>query len=217
MLEHFTIRSVVDLGCGDGTWLSVFHRAGVEEVQGYDGDHIDRSMLRIPAERFETADLSKPFRLSRRYDLACSLEVGEHLPQASADDLVSALVAAAPVVLFSAAIPRQGGCGHVNEQWQDWWAAKFATRGYVAIDLVRPLVWGDPEVAPWFQQNTIVYGDDANEEVARLAATHRPLRSLNCAHPAVYEGQEGARRALRTLARWPLRKMRSALRATRSG
>jgi hypothetical protein len=159
-------------------------------------------VLRILVDCFEPADLSKPLRLSRRYDLACSLEVGEHLPPASSDHLVSSLVTAAPVALFSAAIPRQGGFGHVNEQWQDWWAAKL---------------WGDPDVAPWFQQNTIIYGDETNEEVARAAAMHRRPRSLNCARPAVYEWQESARRALRTLARWPLLKMRRALRSTRSG
>jgi hypothetical protein len=150
--------------------LDAFRRAGIDDLRGYDRDYVGRSVLRILVDCFEPADLSKPLRLSRRYDLACSLEVGEHLPPASSDHLVSSLVTAAPVALFSAAIPRQGGFGHVNEQWQDWWAAKL---------------WGDPDVAPWFQQNTIIYGDETNEEVARAAAMHRRPRSLNCAHPAV--------------------------------
>jgi len=35
-------------------------------------------------------------------------------------------------VLFSAAIPNQGGTGHINEQWQEYWAEKFYANGFGA-------------------------------------------------------------------------------------
>lgn len=36
--------------------------------------------------------------------------------------------------------------GHVNEQWQSFWAEKFAARGYVAVDAIRPEIWDDPSI-----------------------------------------------------------------------
>ncbi|MER3452772.1 MAG: hypothetical protein C4321_03245, partial [Chloroflexota bacterium] len=124
--------SVLDVGCGTGTWLAAFRRLGIEDVFGIDGGEITPSMLEIPAACFARADLSRPFDLGRRFDLALCLEVGEHLPAGAADALVGSLTAHAPVVAFSAAIPFQGGAGHVNEQWPGWWAARFAERGFEA-------------------------------------------------------------------------------------
>src|SRR4051794_6556440 len=96
-------RSVIDVGCGQGTWLSVFAECGAPDVFGIDGDYVDARRFEIPAERFEPRDLSRPFELLRTFDLAVSLEVAEHLPAAAADDFVASLTRLAPVVLFSAA------------------------------------------------------------------------------------------------------------------
>jgi SAM-dependent methyltransferase len=149
--------SVVDFGCGVGTWLRAFREAGVADVLGLDGDHVDRGMLEIPAERFRAADLTAPPPLGRRFDLALCLEVGEHLPAAAAAPLVAELVAAAPCVLFSAAVPGQGGVHHVNEAWPSFWAERFAAHGYERLDPVRPRVWRDPAVRWWYKQNTYLF------------------------------------------------------------
>ena len=119
IFEFIQPKSVIDVGCGVGTWLSVFQAHGVEDVWGIDGDYIDKNVLEIPEEKFLTFDLKNPFKLSRQFDLVVSLEVGEHLPQECAETFVESLTQLAPVILFSAAIPFQGGTDHVNEQWQD--------------------------------------------------------------------------------------------------
>jgi hypothetical protein len=111
--------------------------------------------------------------IGRRFDLACSLEVAEHLSPSVADQLVLALVKAAPVVLFSAAIPRQGGTSHVNEQWASYWAEKFKRHGYVAIDCLRPALHGDRRVDWWYRQNALIYCVPE-----RCPAGHTPVRSL---------------------------------------
>ncbi len=116
-----------------------------------------RDLLCIPETMVRGWTLDRLTPLPRRFDLACSLEVAEHLPQAAAEDFVRLLVAAAPVVLFGAAIPGQGGPGHVNEQRQSWWAAKFARHGYVAVDCIRPAVWHVPDVEWYYAQNILVY------------------------------------------------------------
>src|ERR1700722_4661460 len=70
VLQMFHPASVVDVGCGDGTWLSVFLELGISERFGLDGDYVDRRQLQIPQDQFRATDLSSPFDLSRTFDLA---------------------------------------------------------------------------------------------------------------------------------------------------
>jgi SAM-dependent methyltransferase len=157
VLQLLPVRTVVDVGCGDGSWLAVFQKLGVAEILGIDGDYVDRDLLQIPKENFQAFDLTKPFDLGRVFDLALSLEVAEHLPVESAPAFVESLIRLAPIVLFSAAIPSQGGTHHVNEQWQDEWAALFARHGYLPIDFVRQRVWENEAVEWWYAQNTLLF------------------------------------------------------------
>ena len=174
VLELTGALSVVDVGCGPGTWLSVFRAHGVEDVLGIDGAYV--SNLEIPDDRFQAHDLSTPLSLERTFDLAVSLEVAEHLEPAAGAALVRSLVQLAPVVLFSAAVPGQLGEGHVNERWQGDWAADFAAHGFRPHDVVRPAVWDDPTVEWWYAQNTLVY--------ARAATLNGPEATLlSLAHP----------------------------------
>src|SRR5262249_11402135 len=116
-------QSVVDVGCGQGAWLRAFRRRGIADILGLDGPWIDQARLYFPADRFIALDVSEPVRLGRGFDLAVSLELAEHLRAEAAPTLIESLTTFAPVVLFSAAIPGQGGTGHVNEQWPDYWVS----------------------------------------------------------------------------------------------
>ncbi len=183
-------RSVVDVGCGVGTWLAEFKSAGIDDVLGIDGEYINRDELVIPREQFTSHDLTEPLALERRFDLAVCLEVAEHLPEEKAEALVASLVSLAPVVLFSAAIPFQGGNDHVNEQWPEYWQQRFAERNYVVIDCLREPLWRHKDVAPWYAQNLLVYVDrDRLADYPRLAdhfarAGENPRLSL--VHPEHY-------------------------------
>lgn len=151
------IRSMVDVGCGVGTWAKMFARCGVSEIFGLDGDYVNRLQLRIPQSAFIPWDLSKPIRLDHQCDLCISLEVAEHLPPERAESFVSDLTSLAPFVLFSAAVPGQGGANHLNEQWPDYWVALFAERGYRMLDCIRPRIWNDDGVEYWYRQNTFLF------------------------------------------------------------
>ena len=164
IFEFIQPKSVIDVGCGVGTWLSVFQAHGVEDVWGIDGDYVDKNAIEIPKERFLTFDLKSPFRFNRQFDLVVSLEVGEHLPNECAETFVDSLTKLAPVILFSAAIPFQGGTQHVNEQWQDYWVKHFQNKGYVAIDCIRNRVWENERVEFWYAQNILVF---AKREIGR--------------------------------------------------
>jgi SAM-dependent methyltransferase len=150
-------RSVIDVGCGTGDWLAVCRELGVADVYGVDGDWVTRDRLRIPADCFLAADLRRPVRLGRPFDLVVSLEVAEHLPADCAADFVASLTGLGPVVLFSAAAPFQGGVGHLNEQWPAYWAAHFARHGYVHVDCLRGRFWDNPRVCWWYAQNALLW------------------------------------------------------------
>jgi SAM-dependent methyltransferase len=188
LLSYVRPRSVADVGCGLGTWLKVFQQAGITDVVGYDGDYVDRAALLIEPSRFCPTDLRDEGWLERHFDLVISLEVAEHLPAECARSFVRRLTSAAPTVLFSAAIPGQTGTGHVNEQWQDYWRNLFFSEDFHPIDIIRPTVWGSPEVDFWYQQNTILYCS------ADFLAAHSNLKtvarraSLNLVHPVPFEG-----------------------------
>jgi SAM-dependent methyltransferase len=157
LLELSGAKSVIDVGCGTGAWLSVLAEQGVA-ITGIDGEYAIASGLLIPRDRFVPHDLKAPIPQSLgRFDLAMCLEVGEHLEKSRAASLVSELCSLAPMVAFSAAIPRQGGLDHINECWQSEWARLFEGQGFTAIDAVRPAIWTDTRVAMWYRQNLIVY------------------------------------------------------------
>lgn len=150
-------RSVVDLGCGVGNMLGVLHdHYGVHDVLGVDGDYVDRSMLRIPQDKFLPHDLSLPLALDRRFDLAITLEVAEHLDEPDAERFVDLLCSLSDQVMFSAAIPNQGGVHHVNEQWPQYWTRMFNQRGYAVVDAFRPVLWDNDEVEWWYRQNLLL-------------------------------------------------------------
>ena len=157
LIEACAPRSVIDLGCGVGTWLAVFMQHGVPDVRGIDGGAVGPDLLQIPADRFEQRDLSRPIEPGRGFDLALSLEVAEHLPPEAAEPFVATLVRLAPVVLFSAAIPNQGGISHVNERPQSYWAERFAVHDYVAIDVIRRRIWGREDIKAWYRQNLLLF------------------------------------------------------------
>ncbi len=182
--------SVVDVGCGTGAWLSVFSAHGIADIQGYDGAWVHGSDLMIPHEKFTAVDLTQPLPIRRRYDLALSLEVAEHLPRASAATFIEALTDLSDVVLFSAAVPGQGGTNHINEQWPDYWARYFQQRGYEVVDAIRLRVWEDQRVNWWYAQNTLLFvATDKLRQQPKLqnmqaAVSGLPLRLV---HPALYQ------------------------------
>ena len=188
VLQLLQPRSVVDVGCGTGTWLKVFEEQGVSDFCGLDGEYVDET-LEIPAERFVPADLRLGVKLDRRFDLAVSLEVAEHLPEESAAGFVQSLARLAPVVMFSAAIPHQGGIGHVNEQWPEYWQGLFGQCDYLAVDCVRPRIWEHPDVRVWYAQNTLLFVEraylDTHAELKRAYECTRD-RPLSIVHPTLF-------------------------------
>ncbi len=177
-------ESVVDVGCGVGPWAAAFMKAGVTDTLGVDGDYVDRSQLMIPPENFHPLDLSSVDGATsfRRFDLAISLEVAEHLDKSRAKHFVEFLTGLAPVIMFGAAVPGQGGRHHVNEQWPSYWVNLFDEAGYEAVDALRSRIWGMQDVPFWYQQNTLLF---FRKNVLLHTSERRYVPHL--VHPVLYQ------------------------------
>ncbi|MCU0309560.1 MAG: class I SAM-dependent methyltransferase [Acidimicrobiales bacterium] len=159
VLEFVSPARAIDVGCGTGDWLSALAGLTACDVIGLDGPYVPAELLAIPRSCFRPTDLTRPLTVDERFDLAMSIEVAEHLPPARAQGFVRELTALAPAVLFSAAIPQQGGVEHINERWQSYWIDAFASNGFEAWDVVRPALWHDRDVAFWCRQNLFLFVD----------------------------------------------------------
>lgn len=183
VMQLINPESVVDVGCGIGTWLSVFKKNGVRKIVGIDGSHVDREQLlfHIDEEEFMIRDLIEPLAVKQKFDLVVSLEVAEHLPEKVSDTFVKSLTQLGDHILFSAAIPHQGGDGHINEQWPLYWKTKFNLLDFEVYDCIRPRIWESLDVNWWYKQNIFMA---VNRDSKLLLDGKDEVRSL--VHPESY-------------------------------
>jgi hypothetical protein len=172
--EHLHVSSVVDIGSGRGVWVDEWRRSGIEDALGVDGDYISADRLVIPKECYAAFDLAKPIRLGRRFDLVQSLEVAEHIPAPKAEVFIDNLAAHGDVILFSAAVPGQGGEFHINEQSYEYWRGKFGLRGFETFDCIRPNIVDVREIEPWYRYNTFLYVHE--KALDRIPAAFRRMQ-----------------------------------------
>ena len=176
--------TVLDVGCGEGWWAQTFTDHGIDGF-GVDGDYVNSSPL---GDRFRRADLTKPLT-APAHSVALSLEVAEHLPLSRASSFVSDLCEIAPLVVFSAAVPGQGGTGHINEQWPKYWADHFTGQGYIVSGAFRFDIWDIDGIENWYRQNLLICAaPDRAEEFPDLFDT--PLsRPVALVHPVLYDAR----------------------------
>lgn len=188
LLDMAKPSSLLDVGCGTGTWLRVARDLGMADIFGVDGVNVPEPLLLISRDLFAHHDLTQPLRLGRKFDLALSLEVAEHLEIRGAEVLIASLTAHANTIFFSAACPGQPGQHHVNCQWPEYWQKLFNLRGFACDDAVRWRMWSDSRVEPWYRQNMFMASRDS------VRAGKEP-RIIPVIHPELMPHFETASRA----------------------
>ncbi|MCG5512081.1 class I SAM-dependent methyltransferase [Ectothiorhodospira shaposhnikovii] len=158
LFDVFRPKSAVDFGCGIGRTLFFLKSFGVDVI-GIESSNAAQSSAQV---KILPLDLSEPVDLGKRFDLVISIEVAEHLPECKAALFVESLTRhASEVIFFTAAQVGQGGTGHVNCQFKEYWAAKFMSHGFRRARLfewvmkfaIYPLSWE----MPWVSNNAQIF------------------------------------------------------------
>jgi hypothetical protein len=168
--QYLQPRSVIELGCGRGTWLKACHELGSTSVLGYDGAWNSGHLMIDSAIEFHRVDLNAPLELPPNIDMALSMQVMGQLDSAAAACFVERLSSASNVVLFNAADSAQTGERFPHGQCQSRWATLFACHGYQRFDLFRSRFWCIGDACNWYRNNTILYARSGS-------AQHRQLRA----------------------------------------
>ena len=189
VLELINLKSVVDVGCGVGDWLSVFkNEFNIKNIFGIDY-FVEKSLLKIPMKDFYEMDLLDPKEFPFACDLVMCLEVAEHLKEENADKLIDFLVSLADVILFSSAIPYQGGTNHINEQFLPYWIKKFKERDYYFVDCIRKKIWSNEKVSYFYAQNMVLFVKKSvfnKNKKLKQKFTETELSFVSLVHPKRY-------------------------------
>lgn len=122
-------KSYLDVGCGDGWMVRTARMAGCKPSIGIEGSLEVRRVADRWA-RVAVHDLTQPLSLQWKFDLVTSIEVGEHLPFEASETFIKSLTShATNWLVFTAAIPGQGGHGHINCQPPEYWRELIEREG----------------------------------------------------------------------------------------
>jgi len=200
VLSIIDVTSIIDVGCGPGSWLDVARQMGVVTLTGVEGEWatewFDDEGIRSRGFDLLLANLEDELRPAATFDLALCIEVIEHLSPERGESFVADLCRCAGHVLFGAAIPGQKGPNHLNTRWPSYWAECFAVHDYLPLDVVRGRVWGDDDLLVHHRQNPILFvRDDLYERALRRALEMGPppLAALDQVHPSLRMMQSTAR------------------------
>jgi hypothetical protein len=209
-------KSVVDFGCGVGTWLATAEQLGAEHCVGLEGAWVKTQTLEVADLEVRNTDLEQQVSLKERFDLAMSLEVAEHLTPQRSDSFVADLCHASDVVLFSAATPGQDGDGHQNEQWPSYWAERFIRLGYIPLDIIRPIARSDQSIEVWYRTNVILYARPEKGVTILMNLKRKHLTNLDLPNHMEIVGLKRAAGqfldSTKTLFNWSMRRTTERLR-----
>ena len=180
IIKLFHPSSVLDVGCGLGNFLKVFIDSGINDVTGIEGSWLDYSKIVVDKKFIQIKDLESPFDLHRKFDIAVCLEVAEHLSEDAAERFIETLTGHSDVIVFSAAIPEQGGQNHINEQWIEYWETLFNKQDYKLYDIIRPFIWNINDIYWWYRQNIVVCIKSSKEVSFKTPPVN------NYIHPELY-------------------------------
>lgn len=150
--------SLLDLGCGTGVMVKTAKALGVHAI----GVDIDPPQ----GEGFIRYNLTRSLDLGRVFDMVICLEVAEHLPDWAAPVLCQTITRHTHIngrLIFSAALPNQGGNSHQNEQPPAYWRGllyehgKFSFREDLTAKLAVVWTYTAGAAAQWLPSNLQVF------------------------------------------------------------
>lgn len=185
ILKYINPRSMIDVGCGVGTWLAVWKKMGVSEILGVDGSYVKQEDLLISPSEFIAADLDNGIKMDKTFELLTCLEVAEHIKPENATQFISSICKLSDIILFSAAIPGQEGTLHINEQYPGYWIKEFEKNNFTPFDCIREKIWNNKNISWWYRQNIMFYiKNEAIEKYPLIKAEYKEVLAL--VHPELF-------------------------------
>lgn len=187
-LSYFRPQSVLDVGCGLGTWLNVFKENDCD-IFGIDGNYVQKQDLIIDWKKFKDYDLNLKFDLQRKFELVISLEVAEHILPENAKQFIDSICLHGDIILFSAAIPGQEGTLHYNEQYNKYWIDLFSQNDYECFDFLRHIVWNNKKISWWYRQNMLIFikKERISNPMYKLIVIEKNKHQNTYIHPELFE------------------------------
>ena len=156
-------KTVADVGCGTGALLQALRDNGCQ-VFGLEYSEAALEYCRARGVDVQKFDIeNESLTDDRTFDVAVSMEVGEHLPEKSADRYVEILAKLSDTIVFSAAQPgppERHAHDHVNEQPKPYWLSKFRAFDF-EYDEIMSNQWRKQwqtggAVAYWYHENVMI-------------------------------------------------------------
>lgn len=123
------VRSVLDVGCGEGHCAAFFEDLGCE-VLGVDGSVQAKRASVIPDHHIVHDFVTGAYSPTSQFDLVWSCEFVEHVEKRYMANFLETFGASRHYIMMTYAPPRQGGWHHVNCRPERYWVRKLKTLGF---------------------------------------------------------------------------------------
>jgi len=135
LVKSYSIKSVVDVGCGIGFSTKFFQELGCDII-GIDGSVQTKELSLIKDYHF-THDYTHGSHFmsdsKEHFDLAWCCEFVEHVEEQYAINFINDFKKC-KYVAMTHALPGQGGYHHVNEQEASYWINMMESNGFKYLD-----------------------------------------------------------------------------------
>jgi hypothetical protein len=162
LARRFKLSSLVDFGCGLGSYLMGALEAGVKNVKGYEFGY-ESAKDYIPKDIFpyiQYGDVTVPLTCEK-YDCVLSIEVAEHIHPDKSDQFVENLTNASNKwIVLTAAPPGQEGVGHINCQEKSFWIEKINKKGFEFCEIKTKYIkkyWEYTNAPTWLINNVMIF------------------------------------------------------------
>lgn len=164
------IRSMLDLGCGVGSYLRGALEENLSNVVGVEmnADLARPFMGAVVSTVAIQGDITKPLDLHGQFDCVLSVETGEHLqPEGTAGFIDNLKSCSSRLIVLTAAPPGQRGTQHINLRPRSEWIAmitedrQFAYQSAVVEQTIKTIysspffINGDPP--PYITRNLMIF------------------------------------------------------------
>jgi glycosyltransferase involved in cell wall biosynthesis len=151
--EELNPDSVLDIGCGPGTYVESLLDTGINATGLDIDDRVHGKSYLKHQSLFDIKD--------ERADVVICLEVAEHIEQEREDEVVEKVVSTVgKSLIWTAAAVGQGGIGHINCKNKEEWSEKITkaglTRNLKREEELKKYIQQDKHMG-WFTRNLLYF------------------------------------------------------------